>query len=271
MKCLLLISITFLFIFSCSQEKTDSGSDMPVFPEHVQQKIKNIQYLDSTKFAIAESSINAISKESFYKIKSPEQNILAENFCKESKGYQKGSWEGQNDCSWAVELNSLERFAEWVTRIDDLLVIKLKNGQPVRLTHDKSNPDQILYFQFKNYLKEAGFFLVEAIQKGKCRVSYLINANSGISYTFDGIVYFSEDQVNFLSATFNNEFPLNCNNKIGLFKISNEQIEKIWHIPTGDWGVTEVRFINQKEFLLEQSTTGIPSEYKHYARVAAVH
>ena len=273
MKGLFLISIAFLFIFSCAQERTepeDYKYDLAVLPKDIQQKVKNIQYLDSTVFARAGSSINAISKESFYKIKSSEQNILAEKFCKNSKGYQKGSWEGQNDCSWAIEMTRLEKYAEWVTRADDLLVINLKNGKTIEFVHDTSNPDQILYFQFKNYLQEIGFFVVEAIQKGKCRVSHLINANDGTTYPIHGVAYFSKDQVDFLSATFNKELPLKCSNKFGLYKISNDQIEKMWHIPTGYWGITEVRFINQTEFLLEQSTSGIPSEYKRYARVAAI-
>ena len=95
MKGLFLFSIAFLFILSCAQEKTEPEAyeyDLSALPTDIQQKVKNIQYLDSASFARAGSSINAISKESFNKIKSSEQSILAEKFCKNSKGYQNGRW-----------------------------------------------------------------------------------------------------------------------------------------------------------------------------------
>ncbi len=271
MKIALIISSVFLLFFACTPEKNNSTADVPDLsdiPAPILKKIENIQYLDTANFNKIGASISAISKKKFEETPYSELKMLAEKFCKKSKGYQKGIWEGQNDCTWAVEKYKLKQYGEWVTRVDDNLLIKLKNGSQIEYTNDRSNPDQILYYQFKNYFQDAGFFLVETIQEDKCRISNLINANDGSSYLLNGTLYFSKDQSAFLAASFDKELPFECTNKVEFYKIADTQIEKMWHVPTGDWGVTEVKFLSQKDFLLEQSTTDIPLEYKRFAKVS---
>lgn len=271
MKALSLISIILLLVFACTPEKdkSDAGQpDISTLPGHLREKIEKINYLDTAIFAKAGATISSISRQKFNEIPASEHEMLVERFCKESKGYQKGIWEGLNDCSWAVEKYKLANLSEKLMRTNDTLVIKLKNGENKEFIHDKSNPGQILYFQFKHDLQNINFFVVEAIQNGKCRVSHLVNATDGTSFQINGTLYFSNDHGTFLASSFSKELPMNCTNKIELYKIANGQLEKIWHIPTGDWGATEARFIHPNEFLMEQSTTGIPPEFKHYVRVA---
>ncbi len=268
MKVFSMIAILFLLVVGCSPEKENTAESVPELaniPDNIRKKIENIKYLDSANFAKVNANVSAISKTKFDKTASSEHKMLVEKFCKNSKGYQKGVWENQNDCSWAIEKSKLELFSEWVSRFGDTLVVTLKNGEKIDFVNDRSNPDQVLYYQFKNYLQDQNIFVVEAIQKGKCRLSKLIKADDGSSFSINGIVYFSKDQNTFLAATFNNELPLHCTNKIELYKIANAQLEKIWHIPTGDWGASDAKFLSQKEILLEQSTTDIPLEYKRYA------
>lgn len=270
MKALSFVLIFFLLVIACTPEKDNSDAgkpDISTLPRHLQEKIQKTNYLDTAIFANAGATISSISRQKFEETPDSEHKMLVEKFCKESKGYQKGIWEGLNDCSWAVEKYKLANLSEWLVRTNDTLTIKLKNGEKKDFIHDKSNPDQILYFQFKDFLQDINFFVVEAIQNGKCRVSHLVSASDGSSFQINGTLFFSDDQGTFLASSFSKELPMNCTNKIELYKIANSQLEKIWHIPTGDWGVTEARFIHQKEFLMEQSTTGIPPEYKHYAKV----
>jgi len=273
MKLLSAISCVVLLVFSCNpNEGTSSSGQLEIlaFPPHIQQKMETINYLDSAKFAKVDASIHAVSKEAFEKTIAKEDKLLIEKLCKKSKGYQNGIWEGQNDCSWAVEMNNLERFATWAKREGDSLILKLKNGESFILAHSNANPEQELFFQFKNYLQNEGFFVVEVIQNEKCKVSKLINDRDGTDYKINGSLYFSNDHKSFLSAAFDNEMPWNCTNKIEFYKIANAQIEKLWHIPTGNWGVTQANIVNQREFLIEQSTTGIAAEYKRYAKVSSI-
>lgn len=273
MKVFYLISISFLLLASCTSEKDNIASKKDLnlleIPIHIQKTIENIKYLDSTKFAKVNATIQAISKEEFESSNPSTEKQLFEKFCKKSKGYQKGIWEGQNDCSWAVEKNNLEKYGEWANRRNDTLIIKLKNNDVIEFVHDNTNPEQVLYYQFKNYLQKTGFIAIEEIQKGKCRITSLINENDGSIFIIKGKLFFSKDQNAFLAASFHSEVPLHCTNKIELYNLADAQISKIWHIPTGNWGVTDARFISQNDFLLEQSTTGIPAEYKFYLKVSA--
>lgn len=271
MKNLFLIQIMLLLLFSCTSDHSSGGNENPensTMPEDIRQKIGQIDYFDEALFSKAGVAIDSADREKFLDSQAFKHKIPAERFFKKSRGYQQATWKGENNCSWAIEKYRLNNFSDRISRHGDTLVVKLKNGEKMEFHHDHSNPEQILYFQFKNYLPKAGFAVVESFQNGKCPDSFLIDINDGNSYPINGSLYFSDDESAFFAASFNSEPPLRCNNKIEFYTISNGQLEKKWHVPTGDWGATDIVFINPQKILMEQSVTGVPAQYNRYAELS---
>ena len=128
MKVLTYFFFAILLLNSCStndQESSETKPEQAAFPPNIQKLVEHINYLDSTQFTSANLTIKAVSQSNFENQIDITDKKIIEKFCNQSKGYQQGVWEGENDCSWAIEKHKLEQWKDKVQRSGDTLKLAL--------------------------------------------------------------------------------------------------------------------------------------------------
>ncbi len=235
-------SLVLLFlIFGCSKpsEKANSSENQP-----------NNHYTSSP---IGKADFESQKGDSL-------QKLLIEQFCAESKGYQKGTWVGLNKCSWAIEKYRLDQTPETIQRNGDELSILIQNGEKLSFIHQNKTSENPILFQLKRYLPDLGYVLIEKINGAACSQHLFVRLSDGKQYSIPGIPYLSPDQKNFILNGGSQE----CRSTLEYWTLSPQEIQQSWTTSLTGGALEELRWLNEKSFVASHLSTETDNTQKRY-------
>jgi len=190
------------------------------------------------------------------------QRLLIEQFCEESKGYQKGTWLGLNKCSWAIEKYRLDQTPETIQRNGEELSILLQDGKKLSFIHQNKEGKQPILFQLKKYLPGLGYVLIEKINGENCTQHLFVSLHDGKQYTVNGTPYLSPDKKNFIL----NGGIKACKSTLEYWTLSNQQIQQKWTSPLQGGAFEELRWLNEKSFVGSQISEDAQNASKRFTK-----
>lgn len=178
------------------------------------------------------------------------QKLLIQQFCEESKGYQKDVWMGLNKCSWAIEKYRIDQNPDIIQRNGDELSIILPDGSKKSFIHQDQEGRSPIYFQFKRYFPQQKYIVLEKMIEDGCIEHLFVQLQDGQETTLQGIPYFSST---------GNEFVLNgksesCLSTMELWHIKDGKLNKQWGTSLGSEKIEEINWINQHTVAIHLSS-----------------
>ncbi len=190
------------------------------------------------------------------------QRLLIEQFCEESKGYQKGTWVGLNKCSWAIEKYRLDQTPETIQRNGDELSIIIQDGKKLSFIHQNKASEKPILFQLKKYLPRLGYALIEKIDGEECAQHLFVRLRDGKQFSITGTPFLSPDKKTFILNGGSKE----CQSTLEYWTLSSQEIQQVWTTPIEGGPLEELRWLSEKSFVGSQRSTATDSPKKRYTR-----
>jgi hypothetical protein len=141
-------------------------------------------------------------------------------------------------CAQAVEKAQLPRYPQQVSRQGKILRLTLKTGKVVELKDvvDAKNEqvDKIVYYNFREYLRDLGYFLVH-VQYWEGSAYLMVNDQNGERYSLHDLFLLSPDRQRLATVTMFDAFNPTA---IQIWRITPEKmtLEWSWQHTQEDWG-----------------------------------
>jgi hypothetical protein len=148
--------------------------------------------------------------------------------------------------NWGQRARALEKYLldienPGITRDkDDLIEIKLLNGQTIKLIPDTNREETD--FSFENYFQELKLLLFR-VQWGEGNNYAIIDFTNGKKTYIIGQPFFSPDKKFMVTINCDIEAQYS-NNGFELFKVVNRDFKKIWSYDPTTWGPVDIKWID---------------------------
>jgi hypothetical protein len=150
--------------------------------------------------------------------------------------------ENSYECAQAVEKMQLPRYLQQVSRKGKILRLTLKTGKVVELKDVPTDPkkpdepvDKIVYYSFREYLRDLGYFLVE-VQFWEGGEYLMVNDQNGQIYHLPDLFLLSPDRQRLATLLMSEAF---VPTSIQIWRITPEQMTREWSLKPEDWGPKE--------------------------------
>jgi len=237
--------ILLLLVFTACKNSTDTAS----IADNTVESPPKASIIPVSILKKAKVHISEINQSDFESISDPNAAFQAsEKLCKKSKGYKSDNWEGINDCSWAVEKERIKAFENLVSRKDQELILKMDGGN-LNFVNNEQAIKGATYYQFINYLSKPNYYLLKEIITDQCPVSKLINAKTSEQYQIKGNIRPSSDGQYLIAYNHALTSP-DCSNKLELYQLNTDGLEKRWHLPLSKNAIVDIKYTDGQESFL---------------------
>lgn len=221
---------TLILCFSCSQEKSS-------IPNEDQT---SISFIEESILKRIDVSVESINKSIFDRIVSKDSTFAGiVQLCKSSKGYSSNTWEGLNDCSWAIEQVRIEQ-NEAVSREGDRLMVQKANGI-LEIQHATINGQPSSFVQFSGYLPANNYYILEQMHLDRCTETKLIHKENDTEYLLKGKVLVTGESEQLLVYSKRLSNSIRCINQLSLYGWTAEGLTKYWNLPLKNREILSVK------------------------------
>lgn len=151
---------------------------------------------------------------------------------------------------------------------DSTLVLKLANGKTESFANWDNQKDE--GYNFEHYFDKIDYYLLRVqLSEGNCWM--LVNRKNGYKKYINGLPYISKDNKQIITTNTDLEAGYSFNG-LELYTILEDSLQTEFSKET-EWGPTDVKWINDNQFLLRRehfhidSKTGNPNNIVDYKRV----
>ena len=158
--------------------------------------------------------------------------------------------------NWHQRARALEKYLlnkenPGITRDkDDLVEIKLLNGQTIKLTPDSNNDESD--FTFENHFKQQKLLLFR-VQWGEGNNYAIIDFTNGKKTYLIGRPFFSPDKKYMIAINCDIEAQYSSNG-FELFEFANRELKKIWRYDPTIWGPVDLKWIDNSTMASKNQT-----------------
>ncbi len=219
-----------LFCFSCTQEKAAP----------TKEDKSSTTFIEESAISRANISVESLTKAKFEDVVPIDSTFAGiKRLCKNSKGYLSDTWEGLNDCSWAIEQARIDQ-NDLVKRDGDRLLLEKSNGI-LELQHTSINEQASSYVQFSGYLPANKYYILEQMHLDQCIETKLIHQENDTEYLLKGKVFVigKEEQLLVYSKRLSNS--VRCTNQLSLYGWTSEGLTKYWNLPLKNREVQSIK------------------------------
>jgi hypothetical protein len=166
--------------------------------------------------------------------------------------------------------NIRNNFADYFSKKDSILSLKLANGEVIKFIDFESdaenlNVENVVSYDFKYYFKDIDYYLLD-VRLWEGGYGLLVNRKNGFSKAINGNPYISRNHKKILCINNNLESEYTVNG-IELYTILNDSLTTEFRLPIGGWGPADINWINENQFLLkkerfENETRDLITEFK---------
>jgi hypothetical protein len=150
-----------------------------------------------------------------------------------------------------IEKMLLDKWADFCSVKDSMLLLKLDNGQTVSLPQwDK---EKEMGHNLEHYFPRQNYYLVH-VPFTEGNVWLLVNKKNGFKKYICGLPYFSPDGQSAITASYDLEAGYNFNG-MEYLKVQGDSLAEEWRLDIGNnWGPSEIKWVDKTTALVKRRT-----------------